>query len=127
MSPLPCLLKFFKFEDLRVSVPHICSSSKLQVAAPNSIISKNYKNNIKYKCILELIWIDFKLGESFFESLGLRCLGERLITTLMQASMQSCLHGRSTSVPEQDILGCGVCTEHECQNPSETKRDLIMN
>ena len=43
-SPLPCLLKFFKFQNLGVSVHHICSGSELQVAAPESIISINCNN-----------------------------------------------------------------------------------
>ena len=39
-SPLPRLLKFFKFQDLGFSVHHICSRSKLQAAAPNKLLAK---------------------------------------------------------------------------------------
>ena len=47
-SPLPCLLKLFKFHVVGVSVHHACSSSKLQVAAPKSIMIKYCNSNIKH-------------------------------------------------------------------------------
>ena len=44
-SLLPCLLKFVKLQALEVSVHRNCSSSKLQVAAPEAIANKHCNNN----------------------------------------------------------------------------------
>ena len=48
-SPLPCLLKFFKFLDWEgVSASYLL---KLELAAPKSIINESCKNIFKYKCL----------------------------------------------------------------------------